>query len=110
MKRKLLPLADIIERENDFLLVSEFPGVSKDTLEIEIEKGILKIKGAPDFKTDENWKTIYREFSDNYQFERSFELGNQVDTTNIKAKIENGVLVLVLPKSEEVKPRKIKIA
>ncbi|HCL56575.1 MAG TPA: molecular chaperone Hsp20 [Spirochaetia bacterium] len=107
-KRKFIPVVDIFERGNDYLLIAEIPGVSKETLEIEVEKNTLKIKGSPVWESGE-WEAVYREFKDDYEFERSFEIGDDIDKDNIKAKIENGVLGLVLPKQEKAKPKKIEI-
>lgn len=107
-KNILIPSVDIFERENEYLLIAEMPGVSKNTLEIEIEKNTLKIKGAPDFEKGE-WEPLYREFTDNYLFERTFTIGDDIDKDKIKAKIENGILALVLTKGEHAKPKKIEI-
>jgi len=106
--RTYIPVADIYERAQDYLLVAELPGVDKDRLSIETEKNILKITGTPAFDSGE-WKPVYREFEEDYRFERSFVMGEDIDREKIRAKIENGVLAVVLPKSEEAKPKKIQI-
>jgi len=105
---KLIPAADIFEKENEYLLVAELPGVSKNTLEIEVENEELIIRGKPDWKKGE-WNLSYGEFVDQYEFERVFSIGRDIDREKIKAGMENGILTLELPKAEEMKPRKIEI-
>jgi HSP20 family protein len=109
MAVKVLPLVDIIEEEEHYILTAELPGVSKEKMELEVEKDYVTIKGIPEKINDEKWKILYREFNEDYEFERSFRIGNDVDQKKIKASLEDGVLTLTLPKREEVKPRKIKI-
>jgi HSP20 family molecular chaperone IbpA len=55
-----------------------------------------------------NWRSVYAEYQVG-GYGRRFTLGNQVDQSKINASMENGVLTLVLPKAEAVKPRKIAI-
>ncbi|HOJ50763.1 MAG TPA: Hsp20/alpha crystallin family protein [Spirochaetota bacterium] len=105
--RKIVPLTDIIERDNEYIIISDLPGATKDTLSIDIDKNILTFKSAVNLNGD--LKVIYREFEDSFEYERSFRLGNDIDHDGIKAKLENGVLAIVLPKSEKAKPKKIKI-
>lgn len=110
MTKTLIPLTNIIERDSDYLLTAELPGVSKDTLSVDVEKDVLKISGELAWHKEEKWKAVHREFFDDYRFEREFKIGRSIDKEKISAKIENGVLELLLPKSEESKPRKIEIA
>lgn len=107
-KNKFIPSVDIFERANEYLIVAEMPGVSKENLDIEIEKDTLKIKGTPEWPKGD-WSPVYREFSDQYEFARTFSIGGDIDRDKIKAKIENGILALVLPKGEQAKPKKIEI-
>ncbi len=76
---------------------------------MEVEKGILKVTGKPHLGSIDQLKKLYGEFEDEYQFERQFNIGSEVDTDKIEASIDNGVLELVLPKNEEMKPRKIQV-
>jgi len=104
--RTILPLTDIFERENDYVLISDVPGAKKEGLTIDVDKNILTFKAEVDLNGK---KTIYKEFEDKFVYERSLRLGNDINKDKIKAKLENGVLAIVLPKSEEAKPKKIKI-
>ena len=101
------PDVNIFETKDDYVLEAEMPGVDKDGLEITLEGNVLTIighryDGLP--KAD----LRYRE-SKQLDFRRVFELDPAIDPQRIAAKIEQGILVLHLPKTEKVKPRKIKV-
>ncbi len=104
----IIPSADIFENDNEFILKAEMPGVSKDQLDITLDEDHLEIIGKVDADWEKDLKVIDREFriSDYY---RRFYVGNKVNRDEISAKIEDGVLTLRLPKSNEIKPRKIEI-
>jgi len=101
------PEVNIFEGEDGYVLEAEMPGVSKDGLEITLEGNEITITGhrrtAP-----VGGSPLFRE-SHNADFRRVFELDPAIDTSKISARMEQGVLILTLPKSERVKPRKIKV-
>lgn len=103
-----VPVADIYETEDLYSLKLEIPGAPKENLDISIENNELTIsaKSAIEEKADE--KCRYSEFS-SMDYKRSFRIGNDIDRSNVEAKLENGVLTLLLHKHETVKPRKITI-
>jgi HSP20 family protein len=82
--------------------------VTRDNLDIQIEDNELEIRGTvEEFKPGDK-KLTYSEFTQ-YDYYRSFTVGNDIDRNKINATFENGVLTLVLQKLEAVKPRKITI-
>jgi HSP20 family protein len=99
------PDVNIYEDGEGYVLEAEMPGVNKDTLDITLEDNELVITGrrAPVEKESE---AIYRE-SRGWDYRRVFELDPAIDSAKVTAKIDEGVLVLHLPKSERVKPRKV---
>jgi len=101
------PLADIYENDDIYSVKLEMPGIAKENLNIIIEDDELKI--SAESSREENDKDLkYAEFgSKNYI--RTFRVGGDVDRNRIDAKLENGILTLVLHKNEEVKPKKIMI-
>jgi HSP20 family protein len=101
------PEVNIFEANDGYVLEAEMPGVNKDGLEITLEGTELTLVGhrSTEPLTGE---ALFRE-SQNVDYRRVFELDPAVDTSKIGAKIEQGVLTLTLPKSEAVKPRKIKV-
>ena len=102
------PLANISETADGFLVEAELPGVSKDGLEVTVENGELVILGhrkAPTVKGQQVWRETRQA-----DYRRVFELDPSIDAAKITAHLESGLLKLVLPKAESVKPRKIEIA
>lgn len=106
--RSFLPVSDIFETDHALNVVLEMPGVAKDNVEIGIENDVLKISGRIDIAKYEGLQPVYTEYNiGNYS--RSFQLSNKVDQDGIKAELKDGVMTLVLPKSEKAKPRKISV-
>jgi HSP20 family protein len=102
----LTPKVNIIETQDRYLVEAEFPGVNKDALDVSLDNNVLTIVGRR--QADLNANLLYRE-SVAADFRRVFELDPSVDTAKITAKIEQGILTLTLPKTEQVKPRRIRV-
>jgi HSP20 family protein len=103
-----LPL-DVAENEDVFVVKASIPGINPDELEITFTNHTLSIKGEvkSDQNIDENrYHLRERRFG---RFERSIYLPTEVNADQIEAGYEAGVLTLRLPKSEEVKPKRISI-
>ena len=98
-----LPSVNIIERADNFKVELAAPGLEKSDFDINIEKNQLTISAKQEKKEEETEdKFTRREF--NYtSFSRSFRLTEKVDSKNISAKYENGVLEVTVPKKEEAK-------
>lgn len=106
--RYYLPLTDIHESPEALFVTMDMPGVSKDNIDIQIEKNILTVTGKIDFSSYDDLKPIYTEYSiGNYT--RSFTLASTIDSEGISAKINDGVLELHLPKVKEVAAKKIEV-
>lgn len=101
------PAVDIVENKDGYHLEAEMPGVDKDGLEVLLEGNELTLIGRRTREVGDA-QLLYRESIDR-DFRRSFELDPTIDAGRIRARIENGVLHLDLPKAEEVKPRRISI-
>jgi HSP20 family protein len=104
----LSPDVNIYETKDGYVLEAEMPGVAKDGLEITLEDNELTIIGRRSDKAPDGANVIFAE-SRPLNYRRIFELDPTVETTKISAKMEQGVLILTLPKAEKVKPRKIAI-
>ena len=103
------PAIDVRENANEYKIVAELPGMSKDDVKISVTDNIVTIRGekkAQVEETNENWHQMERTYG---AFERSFTLGTTVDPNGVKARFESGVLTIVLPKSEEARPREVRI-
>ncbi|MEY2439090.1 MAG: hypothetical protein QOI34_475 [Verrucomicrobiota bacterium] len=101
------PISSVIEDPEKYLLHLEMPGVNKEGLEIAVENNELTILGRRSLPSIEG-VLIHRE-SRPHDFRRTFELDPSIDTGRIAGKIDQGVVMLTLPKAEQVKPRKIKV-
>lgn len=101
------PEVNIFETEEGYVLQAEMPGVTKDGLEILLEGSQITLVGHPQ-DTAPPGEVLFRE-SHRRDFRRVFELDPAIDARKISARMDQGVLTLTLPKSEEVKPRRIKV-
>ena len=101
------PLADIFETGDIYSVRMEMPGIAKENLDIVIDDDELRITGESSVEENESGLK-YADFTSR-NFSRLFRIGNDIDRNRIDAKLENGILTLILHKSEEVKPKKITI-
>ena len=104
----ITPPASVTEIGDGYMLEIEMPGVKKDGLEISVEDNELTIIGRRSLPVVEG-TLIHRE-SRPENFRRVFELDPSIDSDKISAKIDHGLVTLILPKAEHVKPRKIAIS
>lgn len=104
----IAPPATVLENADGYTLEVEMPGVSKENLEMWVEKNELTILGRRSMPAVAG-TLIHRE-SRSENFRRSFELDPSIDSGKISARIEQGVVTLTLPKAERVKPRKIAVS
>ncbi len=106
--KRYVPATDIVETDQKLMVFMDMPGVGKENITVKLEKNVIKIDGAIETKTYSDLKPLYSEYNiGNYS--RQFELSSKIDQSKIEAKVEDGVLSLVLPKVPEVQPRTIQI-
>ena len=101
------PQVDIHETNDGWILSADMPGVEPDGLDVQFENGELSIHGKVAARHDHT-KSLASEFGVG-DFERLFKLGPEIDAEQISAELKNGVLTLLLPKSDAIKPRRIKV-
>ena len=104
----ITPPASVREIGDGYTLEIEMPGVKKDGLEISVENNELTIIGRRSLPAMEG-TLIHRE-SRPENFRRVFEIDPSIDAGKISAKIDQGLVTLILPKAEHVKPLKITVA
>ncbi len=104
----LTPATDIYESKEGVVLYVDLPGVSKSTLDIDVDQDILSIKGQIDLTTAENMQPTYMDVRANV-YERRFTLGDELDSSKIEAQLEHGALKLSIPRLEKHQPKKINI-
>lgn len=103
---EIMPLTDIYETEDSYVIKAEMPGVSKENVDITLDGGVLTIKG--NIGEESKGDLRRREFTP-CNFGRSFSLGEDADSDRIEAAMNNGVLTLTVSKKAELKPKKIEI-
>lgn len=104
----IVPRADIYENDDQYIVVLDMPGTTKDGIEVTAEGDTLSISGKVT-ALEETWKPVSKEFALR-DYKRDFAIGNKIDRDAIEAHYENGILRLELKKSEVAKPRKIEVA
>lgn len=105
-ERFVTPEVDIFETAEGLTLVADLPGISKENLDIHVEKGILTIQGSQE--RDDTGGYIFREFAP-VGYYRRFELPSEIDQSKIEANLKGGALTLKLPKAVSALPKRIDI-
>lgn len=104
----LLPPVDIIEEPNALKLVADMPGVTHETLKVELDNNVLSLEGDIALDMPEGLSALHAEVRGK-RFARRFSLSHEVDSDAITASIVNGVLTLTLPKKDNHRTRRIDV-
>src|SRR5215211_255936 len=104
----ITPPASVTDIGDGYMLEIEMPGVKKDGLEISVESNELTVIGRRSHSAVEG--TLVHRESRPENFRRVFEIDPSIDADKISAKIDQGLVTLILPKAEHVKPRKIAVS
>ena len=104
------PSVDIVEEKDAFKIVADMPGLDKKDIKVEVENGVLTISGEKREEKTEKDKNRFYHFERSYgAFCRSFKLPENVSSEQVAAKYNNGVLELMLHKTEVSKPKAIEV-
>lgn len=106
--RYYVPYTDIYETDEALTVLMEVPGVAREGVSVALENDVLRVEGKIDFGKYEGMEPVYTEFNVGH-YTRSFALSGKIDRERIGAQLEDGVLVLTLPKAREAQPRRIAI-
>jgi HSP20 family protein len=104
------PAVDIYEDANTIALTLEVPGLRQEDFDIQVENRTLTVSGERKFENEkkaENYHRVERRYG---SFFRAFTLPQTVDTENVQASYDAGVLRIELQKKPETKPRQIKVS
>jgi len=105
-----VPPVDIYQNgDHELVLKAELPDMTREDIELTVDKGTLTIKGEKKFASDVKEEQFHRVERRYGTFSRSFSLPPTVDTAKVGADYRNGVLTVRLPLREEAKPRQIKV-
>ncbi len=103
------PPIDIFETEAGLVLLADLPGVSPESLELQVQDNKLTLFGRVDTSLPEGSRLIHQEYRVGH-FLRSFILSDEVDHERITAKLNQGVLEVLLPRAQRSEPRRIRVA
>jgi len=95
------PRIDVLEKNDKFELLVSLPGLKKDEVNVEVEHDTLVISGERKFNNDNKDEKYHSVESFYGRFKRSFTLPENVNTSNIKAEMNDGILKIELLKSDE---------
>lgn len=103
--QRALPSVEVQEQEKEYLVSVDLPGIEMKDIELTFSEGLLTLKAE---RKSNNASSVY---SDRWSgtFERVIRIGTDVDDSQIRATLKNGVLAVTLPKAPEHLPRRIQI-
>lgn len=102
-----VPRFDIVETDDGISLYGDMPGVTPEKLDIRFENDHLTIFGEVEC-LHEDWEHLYGEYGIG-DFHREFHIEEPIDADKISAELKNGVLRVLLPKTEASKPKRIEV-
>jgi HSP20 family protein len=104
------PAVDVVEKDKEYEITAELPGLDENNVEVKFADGFLTIKGEKRGEKEEKKKDYYLSERRFGSFQRSFQVPESVDPDKIVASFKNGVLTVSLPKSQEPHKQEKKIA
>jgi len=106
--RVFSPLVDIFENDQELTIIADMPGVPSENVSIDLQENNLTLSGVPSVSIPDNEEILLEEFETG-KYYRQFTLSEVIDQSNIRAKLNHGVLHVTLPKIGPAKPRKVQI-
>jgi HSP20 family protein len=109
MEGEWAPRVDISETDNEFVINAEIPDIKKEDVKVNVENGVLTLKGERKQEKEEKGKKFHRVERYYGSFCRSFVLPENVAEDKIDASFKDGMLKLTIPKTESKKPKAIEV-
>ena len=106
---KWSPPVDIAEKDTEYVVKVELPGVAKDDVKISTVDNVLTIRGEKKEEKESKGSNYHRVERAYGSFQRSFTLPTTVKSDRIEASFKDGMLTITLPKAEEAKPKMIEV-
>jgi HSP20 family protein len=104
------PAVDLVEKDKEYEISAELPGMDASNIEVKLSNGVLTIKGEKQEEKEEKKKDYYLSERRYGSFQRSFQLPEGIDEEKIEANFDKGVLTIKLPKGAEAQKPEKKIA
>ncbi|MBI3111586.1 MAG: Hsp20/alpha crystallin family protein [Ignavibacteriales bacterium] len=108
MENIIIPVADVYETAEEFVLKLDLPGVEKEKINITIQPGRISIKGEVDTTHRDEARLLLREIGLKTYY-REFNLGEGIQHQAARAEFEQSVLTVILPKTDAAKAKIISI-
>lgn len=105
----VFPQLNVTEDANKFYLRAELPGVKSDALDIQATGKTISISGERKIIKENDTARYHRREREAGKFSRVMAMPSDIDPDRIEARLENGILTVMVPKSEAAKPRQIKV-
>jgi len=103
------PAVDVYEDKDNVIVEAPLAGVDPEKVNVSVEDDVLKIEGKSEHKSEVDEKNYYRKEVRYGSFYRAVPLPTHVKSDDAKASYEKGMLKVIIPKAEEVKPKTIKV-
>jgi HSP20 family protein len=104
-----MPAVDLVEKDGEFAITAELPGLDEKNVEVKVSNGTLTISGEKKDERENKEKDYYFSERRYGSFKRSFRVPDGVDTDKIEAAFDKGVLTIRLPKTAEAQKAEKKI-
>ena len=104
-----IPLVDITEDDQAYLIKAELPEVKKNDVKVTVENGVLNISGERKFEKEEQNKRYHRIERAYGSFTRSFAVPDDADDSAVTAEFKDGLLTVRLAKSEKARPKSVEV-
>lgn len=108
VEKTMRPAVDIFEDDSGITVHADMPGVSRQRLDIEVDRDTLSIEGLAEIGMSEDLESLYADVRPT-RYQRSFTLSHELDGHRAEASLQDGVLKLRIPKREQYQPRKIDV-
>lgn len=108
--RRAAPAVDVVEKENEFRITAELPGLDEKDIGVSVADDVLTIRGEKKEEREEKAENYHLSERRYGSFQRTFQLPAGIDAEKIAANFQKGVLTVTLPKTPEAQKKEKKIA
>lgn len=109
MGEEWTPTVDLFEKEGNYYLKAEIPGLEKDDISVTLSDGVITLTGKKESSHEEKTDAYHVKEMKSGTFTRCFRLPEEIDEEKIEATYKDGVLSVTMPKKEGSKPKKIEV-
>lgn len=102
------PDIDILENHDGYVIYADLPGADDKSVDVRLDRGTLTLDARLATAPDPSWTPLHAEYRFG-SYHREFRISEDIDPAGVAAKMQNGVLELVLPKSAARRPRAIQV-